>query len=155
MRFFCFIVVFFQIVFCFSQNRIALVTTKEDRVAYCNIQGKITYIESVDPDNHEAICKFNDGFARSRRGSQFYFIDEFGKPLFPVAYEKADDFEEGFAEVKLNGKWGFINTKGEIVIKPQFYETHPFSGGLSRVANGPREKHGYIDTTDHQRSGVG
>ncbi|EAL2460136.1 WG repeat-containing protein, partial [Campylobacter lari] len=29
-------------------------------------------------------------------------------------------FNEGLAEVELNGKWGFIDKSGKIVIKPIF-----------------------------------
>ncbi len=147
MRVCCFIIIFFQVTGYFSQNRIALVTTKQNQIAYCDINGTITYIESTDPVYNEAICKFNDGFARMRRSGMFNFINEFGKPIFSSTYEKAEDFEEGLAEIKQNGKWGFINQKGEIVIKPQFYETHPFSSGLSQVTYGATKKYGYIDTT--------
>ncbi|MBI3520287.1 MAG: WG repeat-containing protein [Bacteroidetes bacterium] len=124
-----------------------MVTTKQNQVAYCDIKGNITYTESTDPLYNEAICKFNDGFARMRRSGMFYFINEFGKPIFSSAYEKAEDFEEGLAQIKQNGKWGFINQKGEIVINPQFYETHPFSSGLSQVTYGATKKYGYIDST--------
>jgi hypothetical protein len=136
-----------QLSFCIAQNKIAIVTTKKNQTAYYDLKGTITYIENTDPVFNESICKFNDGFARLRRTNKFYFIDEFGKPIFTTVFEKAEDFEEGLAEVKNDGKWGFINKKGEIVIKPQFYETHPFSFGLSQVAFGPKEKHGYIDST--------
>lgn len=50
------------------------------------------------------------------------------------------------AWVKLNGKCGFINSKGETIIEPQFDEALNFSAnGLAIVRqNG---KWGYIDTT--------
>ena len=44
-----------------------------------------------------------------------------------------------------NDKWGFINSKGEIVIKPQFDEVNPFSEGLARVEI--NLKNGFIDTS--------
>lgn len=132
---------------CFSQNNVALVTTKKGEVAYFNLQKGITYVEKKpDPAPVESICKFNNGFARARRLSLFYYIDETGKPVFNSSFEKAEDFYEHFAQVKIEGKWGFINQKGEIIIKPQFYETHPFSSGISQVAMKPKGKHGYIDT---------
>lgn len=133
--------------FCFSQNEVAVVVTKKNQTAYYHLQKGITYIESKNPNFTEAICKFNNGFARMRRTTKFYYIDEYGKPIFTTVFDKAEDFKENFAEVKMDGKWGFINKKGEIVIKPQFYETHPFSSGLSQVALSVFEKHGYIDTT--------
>lgn len=132
---------------CFSQNKVAVVTTKKGETAYFNLQKGITYIEKKpDPTVVETICKFNNGFARVRRLNLFYFIDETGKAIFNSAFEKAEDFHEHFAQVKMDGKWGFINQKGEVVIKPQFYEADPFSSGLSEVALSPKGKHGFIDT---------
>ena len=136
-----------QISFCFSQNEVAIVTTKNNQTAYYHLEKGITYIESKDPNYTEAICKFKNGFARMRRTTKFYYIDEYGKPIFSTVFDKAEDFNEGFAEIKLNGKWGFINKKGIITIEPQFYETHPFSNGLSQIAYSITGKHGYIDTT--------
>lgn len=54
--------------------------------------------------------------------------------------------------VKKNGKFGYINRKGEIVIKPQFDRANRFSEGLGLVnigmnANGFGELYGYIDST--------
>ena len=59
-------------------------------------------------------------------------------------------FSEGLAAVKINGKWGFIDKSGQMVIQPQFatnYFSKPsyFSGGLALVWAG--EKWGYIDMT--------
>ena len=51
-----------------------------------------------------------------------------------------------------NGKWGFINSKGEIVIEPQFESAKPFREGLAVVSqlkqqsNGSKYKtYGYIN----------
>ncbi len=130
-----------------SQNKVALVTTKKGENAYFNLKKGITYIEkNPDPIPNEAICKFNNGFARVRRLNLFYFIDETGTPIINTAFEKAEDFHEHFAQVRIDGKWGFINRKGEMAIKPQFYEAGPFSSGLSEVALSPKGKHGFIDT---------
>ena len=43
-----------------------------------------------------------------------------------------------------DSKWGYINTKGEIVIDYQFTEARSFSNGLAAVFNG--KKWGYINT---------
>ncbi|MDQ3801037.1 MAG: WG repeat-containing protein [Acidobacteriota bacterium] len=46
--------------------------------------------------------------------------------IVPCAAQKLIPYER-------DGKWGFINSKGETVIKPQFDEAEPFSEGLARV----------------------
>ena len=35
-------------------------------------------------------------------------------------YEEVRPFEDGYAAVKLNGKWGYINENGEMVIEPRY-----------------------------------
>jgi len=51
--------------------------------------------------------------------------------------------------VKQNNKWGYINSTGRIVIKPQFSSASPFSDGLARISVGKDEKarFGFIDKT--------
>lgn len=51
-------------------------------------------------------------------------------------------FENGLLAVKKNGKWGFINEKGNLVVKYEFAAVQPFSEGLAPVKKGDRW--GYI-----------
>jgi len=37
--------------------------------------------------------------------------------IIPLKYDDAEDFSEGFAKVKKDGKWGVIDKKGNTVIK--------------------------------------
>lgn len=39
--------------------------------------------------------------------------------------------------VKTNGKWGYVNRNGQVVIEPRFSSAHPFRGGLARVSFDP------------------
>jgi len=48
--------------------------------------------------------------------------------------EEVGNFSEGMAPVKINGLWGFIDSKGGIAIEPQWKERPGFfEGGLARV----------------------
>lgn len=41
--------------------------------------------------------------------------------------------QDGIIAVKQDGKWGYVNTKGEMVIQPQFQQARSFSNGLGAV----------------------
>ena len=59
-------------------------------------------------------------------------------------YDYVDEFYEGFAAVVLNGKWGFVNRKGEEVIPPKYDDVNDFYHGFARVQlNG---KYGFVNT---------
>lgn len=64
-----------------------------------------------------------------------YFIDSTGRTAFDlIDYQKARNFSDGLAAVESKDYfYGFINKKGEIVIKPKFYEVGDFSEGLAYV----------------------
>jgi WG containing repeat len=49
------------------------------------------------------------------------------------------------AGVKVQGKWGFVDTSGQMVVAPQFDECGGFTNGLVEVKVG--KKFGYIDKT--------
>ena len=48
-------------------------------------------------------------------------------------------FSEGLAEVGINGKLGYINTSGTVVINPQFDQSTMFSDGLAAVSVSGRQ----------------
>ena len=53
--------------------------------------------------------------------------------------------ENGWIAFCDNGKWGFVDNEGKIVIKPTYDEAKSFSNGLAAVSNG--DKWGFIDTS--------
>ena len=62
-----------------------------------------------------------------------YFADSEGNKLFNKQFEEVCEFSEGLARVVQNGKWGFINTKGEVVIPCIYDFAWAFSEGLAEV----------------------
>ena len=44
-----------------------------------------------------------------------------------------DDFDEGVAGIKLNNKWNFINTEGEILSEQWFDEVHYFNDNFDKI----------------------
>lgn len=72
------------------------------------------------------------------------FIGKTGEFIIKPQFESARDFSEGFAAVRIEGKWGFIDESGEIVIEPTFDAAQSFREGLAPVKVG--DAWGYTDT---------
>lgn len=87
-----------------------------------------------------------------RKDNKWGYIDKYGKVLIPLNFEYASLFHENRAEVKINQKYGYINLKGDLVIKPVYDEIDEFkcigkddikSHYAARVRNDG--KYGFID----------
>jgi WG containing repeat len=55
------------------------------------------------------------------------------EPKLETTDVDASGFREGLTPIKVREKWGYINTKGDFVIKPQFSGAGSFSEGLAPV----------------------
>jgi hypothetical protein len=72
-----------------------------------------------------------------------YILRTTGQWVVPPQFDEAFSFGEGLAEVRVSGKWGYINKTGKMVIEPQFDAFQGFGEGIAPVVvNG---KWGYID----------
>lgn len=104
--------------------------------------------------------KFVDGIMLVGTGddeSQKYgFIDNMGnviaEPIYDYTYYTAyascgdnSGFSEGLACVCKDGKWGYIDTKGNEVIEFKYSYADNFSGGLAAVSLEEGGKKGYIN----------
>ena len=56
-----------------------------------------------------------------------------GDVVIPFKYDEADFFSEGFAGVKLNGKWGFVDKSGKVVVPIKYDQVSSFYYGLAQV----------------------
>lgn len=64
----------------------------------------------------------NNGFAQKNKKE---------KPV--SGYEFQGPYFEGMARVKKNGKWGFIDSSGTLVVVPKYAQVENFKDGLARV----------------------
>ena len=64
-----------------------------------------------------------------------------GEPHF----DDTASFSEGLTQVKINGKWGYIDKTGEYVVQPQFSRADSFYRGLALVISDGTKA--YIDKT--------
>ena len=60
-----------------------------------------------------------------------------------ISYRSGGSFGDDLAPVLVNGRWGYIDTRGAGKIMPQFDEASTFSEGMAAVRVG--NQHGYID----------
>lgn len=75
------------------------------------------------------------------------FIDKTGRIVIALrdGYGPRFDFSEGLAAMGLNGKYGFIDKTGTVVIQPQYDAVESFHEGLAPVRIG--DKWGVINTS--------
>jgi hypothetical protein len=98
----------------------------------------------------EKFTRFIEGVAVVAINNKYGVIDKQGNFIVKPIYNQIDDFKEGLAhfeyfDSKGDGYNGFLNTKGEIAIKPEFaHAWMEFSGGIVPVALTQKD---YWDTT--------
>lgn len=84
----------------------------------------------VDEDN---ICS-NNGVIFVSEGKGYYMVDTEGKKISDTVYEDAEPFfESNITAIKKDGKWGFVNTEGDIIIEPQYEDARTFGKGIGAV----------------------
>ncbi|MGN6645390.1 MAG: WG repeat-containing protein [Cytophaga sp.] len=125
----------------YKDNLLAVKTG--EKWGFLNAKGKIAIAMKYD-----YVTEFNGGYAAAVIGGRNIILDTLGFEQTVISADyisKIEHFSEGFAPIKLgNGLHGFVNTKGEIVIKPQYKNTGEFSGGLAWVRN-DKDKVGFIN----------
>jgi len=72
---------------------------------------------------------------------EFYYVLKSGKKISTLTYDgKADEFSDGLARTKVNGKIGFFNKNLEIVLKPIYDFAFPFHNNEAEICTGCKEK---------------
>lgn len=61
----------------------------------------------------------------------------------PLRYEAAKPFRNGLAAVRIDGRWGYIDRSGDLVIRPAYTEVASFYGAFAEVR--VNEASGIID----------
>lgn len=80
---------------------------------------------------------FSEDLAAVQLASGLYtYYDSFGNEAMSKSFEIAQNFQEGLAAVKENGKWGYINTSGAFEINTLYDDAKPFSENYAAVNNG-------------------
>ena len=81
------------------------------------------------------LCGYIDAEAWETKGQTVFRID--------AIFERAEKFSEGLAAVRIEGKYGYIDPSGKVVIEPQFDSAGEFNHGIAIA--GVEERLGVID----------
>ena len=106
--------------------------SNDEETKYFDKEGKELKNTEVYPNNNLFAKKENEKWG---------FSDKSGNTVVEAKYDKVTEFNEyGFAGVKLEGKWGVVNSKGEEILAPTYTlneEIEPyFIGTYYRVQYG-------------------
>ncbi len=100
----------------------------QEGLAPVKLNGKWGYIDTtgkmIIPTAYQDALSFSPEGLAAVKDSKWGFIDKNAKVIIPFQYEitaaltfkkQEKGFIDGLARVKLNGKWGFIDTKGNLL----------------------------------------
>jgi len=101
-------------------------------------------LDAVALDGLNRCCPQNVILASVNGAYSLYAPD--GTKTGTETYEDADAFEvDGVAAVKRDGLWGYIDTEGNWLLKPQYENAESFSHGLAGISEDGRW--GFIDAS--------
>lgn len=109
---------------------------------FIDVEGRL-----VSKKKYAVVGPYFDGVAWvSDNELSYYGIDKNEKVVTDKYYDThRENFSEGLAAVKKDDKWGFINTKGKMVIKAKYDKVESFSNGFAAVEINGYE--GFINTS--------
>lgn len=109
----------------FSEE-VAVVETKSGEWSFIDKTGNF-----IIQEKYKSVGPFFSGVALVQKQEGYTFIDKSGRQITNEIFEQAGSFFDmgSLAPVKKNGKWGFINKSGQIVIPPRFDLAYRFNEG--------------------------
>ena len=89
---------------------------------------------------------FRNGLSSVKKNNKEGIINTSGEEVIPIQYEKIIQMQSfNLIKIKLDGKWGFIDYKGDIFIKPEFDQVdQPWFGMIMVKKDG---KYGYVNNS--------
>lgn len=106
-----------------------LIISKNDMFGCVNYEGKL-----IVPIKYDQLTTYNGGYALAKINKEFFVLDKQGKEI-PVLAEKIKEirhFSEGLGIIEVKGgKWGFVDSTGQVAITPQYDGVGYFRGGLA------------------------
>ncbi len=85
-------------------------------------------------------------YEESKVNRHYGVIDKDGKIVVPLEYEMAKpQYADGLLAVRKDGKWGYIDNNGNMVIEPQYDQAYNFTDGIAVVFYGTVTSSGAAD----------
>jgi|GEM_PF-1348566 len=84
-------------------------------------------------DKFERIFPFYENYARVLMKGRYGFIDIKGNIYISPQYPDAGNASEGMIAVKINNKWGFVNTDEVLKVQPYYDQVWAFVNGCAIV----------------------
>ena len=105
--------------------------------------------ERIAPQ-YDTVTQYSEGWAFARQGTAWVALDTSGRVVLHLSrllpgVEFVRPLSEGLIACKLDGKWGYIDHRAEVVIPHRYQNAFSFDQGLGRVVH--RLKTGVIDRT--------
>jgi len=88
----------------FSDGGLAPIVVDE-RLGFLNLTGTIV---TSYPDLSIVGISEIEGMIHVEKNGKIGFVDQSGKLVIPCIYEDVTEFDDGIAQVKKEGKWGFM-----------------------------------------------
>ena len=127
------------------QDSMAAVCIKENEWSFVDTSGKVTSDAKYEDVviNHDGSYRVN-GVMLAKKDGKYRLYDSSNKEIGKFTCDNADVLTgSGIFAFERDGKWGFANTSGDVVVEAQFDSAKSFSEGLAAVCKD--EKWGFID----------
>ncbi len=84
------------------------------------------------------IAPMSEGMAvvQGADGRWGFFHRNSHEVLWKGRFDGAREFSQGFAPVRIGGKWGYMNRIGELVVEPLYDDAYPFRNGYATMRQG-------------------
>lgn len=122
----------------FSEEMAAI--EQEDLWGFIDKTGSI-----IIAPQYSFVHSFQNGVAWVRKDEHTFFINKKGDTVIDGWKDCDFSFGNGLLAVKNdNGKWGYVDNKGNVIIEPYWDDACTFSNELAAVSQ--NDKYGYINT---------
>ncbi|PTL37802.1 WG repeat-containing protein [Alkalicoccus saliphilus] len=123
----------------FSENLLSVEV--DGKYGYMNREGELI-IEAV----YDQAAPFSEELANVTLNGRSQFIDRQGNTAFECEiFQCTESFKEGLTVIEQDGRYGFADDNGEVVIDPAYDDVENFSDNLALVEH--RSQFGFIDQT--------